>query len=123
MNIAWVDGGCQGNGSKSAKSYGSYKINDEQIVQLTYSLDEACTNNEAEYVTLIRCLTEIRERELNDMTIHMDSALVVNQVVGKWAVNAPGLYTLNRQAKWLVEVTQVKLIWVPRKQIVEVLGH
>ena len=58
-------------------------------------------------------------------TIYCDSRLTVFQVSNGWKVNEPTLKILNKQAKELFVPMRkdVRIIWVPRKNIVQVLGH
>lgn len=67
-----------------------YKIVSEEIPY--------CTNNEAEYKSLIRAL---QENSQANVTIFMDSKLIVNQVNGLWKINYPHLQKLNNTVKSL----------------------
>ena len=127
--IAYVDGGCN-NRTKSG-GYGSYAIfgKDELIATETFLLN-AKTSNQAEYMSLIKLLEFIynfRKRVKHDShwTIYSDSKLTVNQVANGWKVNEPVLKELNAVAKELYQGLNghVKLIWTPRKNIVDILGH
>lgn len=99
------DGGSRGNPGPAA--YG-YVIQD--ISSGTGIILEKCgnylghtTNNQAEYAGLIAGLTWIVERHPKaDVTIKMDSLLIVNQIKGEFKVKNPGLLPLYRQVTSLL---------------------
>lgn len=66
------------------------------------------TNNDAEYIGLIRALEHAIETGINELEIFMDSMLVVQQVNGKWKINYDHLLKHNNRVKEL------------RKQVVNV---
>ena len=70
------------------------------------------TNNEAEYLAVIRAL----EKFLPEVTeILSDSQLVVNQLNLKWAIKEARLKNYANQVNKLAQGT-IKFIWVPREQ-------
>lgn len=86
------------------------------------------TNNEAEYCALIDALTEVYERNPVTAIIHCDSRMVVEQTNGRWKVKNARLQKLYDTAmNWLDNVrstgTEVAIVWVPREENVERLGH
>ncbi|HSH80027.1 MAG TPA: ribonuclease HI family protein [Herpetosiphonaceae bacterium] len=74
------------------------------------------TNNRAEYCAFIYALEYARQQRWRGMSVRSDSQLVINQVAGRWACNAPALQPLCTAARRLVEVTEAMLEWVPREQ-------
>jgi ribonuclease HI len=86
------------------------------------------TNNEAEYLAVIDALTEVYEREPLTATIHCDSRMVVQQMNGVWKVKNARIAVLYALASsWLDNLrdrgTEVHIVWVPREENVERLGH
>lgn len=117
--IIYCDGGCYGNGTSQAQTYGSFSVNGN-VHRRTLSVD---TNNEAEYLMLVEALTYCKDHQLHAPQVYMDSQLVVNQVAGGWKVRAPNLKTLNEKARTLWRELRAGLAWVPREEIVKRLGH
>jgi len=73
------------------------------------------TNNEAEYKSLIKLLEEVKKRGIQTIHIKGDSALVVNQVTGKWKVKDPKMKILKAKACSVGEGINFKLEHVLRK--------
>jgi ribonuclease HI len=131
--VAYVDGGC--NNRTHSRAYGSFAVfgTDEVIRTETFVLDSK-TSNQAEYESMIRLLEFVnwymKHHKGTKWTIYCDSKLTVNQTVAGWKVNNPILKRLNTRARYLYKriksrefKNQVKIIWIPRAGIVEVLGH
>ncbi len=123
------DGGSLGN---PGHGYGSYRIEGPGGIlahdQLHYDGDRV-TNNQAEYMTLIRALERLR-RHLGSsigsttIVIRGDSSLVINQVCGRWKVKHPDLQPLHRQAVDLLQgFASTDVAWHGRDKSVKVLGH
>jgi len=55
--------------------------------------------------------------------IYTDSQLVVGQLMQGFGVKANSLMVLHNEAALGLRKTEAKLIWVPRHQIVEKVGH
>ena len=84
------------------------------------------TNNEAEYRSLISSLNFLLDNRLqnNEVIINMDSALVVNQVNGKWKIKSPSLMKLNKVSKDLIKnFPKLDLCWIDNLKMKQVLGH
>lgn len=122
------DGGSLGN---PGKGYGSYEIrlNDSVIRHGRENYGGRVTNNQAEYLTLIRALQWLRESTGGDaararVIVNGDSQLVLNQLLGRWKVKNEGLRPLYDQASRLMQSFEhVDLVWHPRARSVERLGH
>ena len=132
VNI-FADGGHEARGS-----YGSFLI---QLLESEgdvwwrvkrVSLPEGTTSNEAEYLIqiwalnhLFRMLGELPEvASRYDVTIYSDSALVVNQVTGKWRVRAKNLEPLRDELlAQLLVFGDWSAEWVPRETMVGLFGH
>lgn len=124
---AYVDGGC--NNKTKSGAYGSYMIfGKDRLIHTETFLLPATTSNQAEYMSLIKLLGYIlsyqKKHTNGTWTIYSDSKLTVNQVTNGWKVTEPRLKELNKEAKEIYkELINVKIIWTPRANIVEVLGH
>ena len=74
------------------------------------------TNNELEYLALIYALEYIKNRNYTEeIIIHSDSKLIVNQVNGGWRVTTETLRPIYKKCmeKLLDNIT---LKWVPREK-------
>ncbi|HZZ97706.1 MAG TPA: bifunctional RNase H/acid phosphatase [Jatrophihabitantaceae bacterium] len=75
------------------------------------------TNNVAEYRGLIAGLQAARELGADQVSVRMDSKLVVEQMSGRWQIKHEGLRPLARQAAELRDsFTRVTFEWIPREQ-------
>ena len=114
----YCDGGCHGNGMKRQKhAYGS--CSDTKRLW-RWNFPEGQTNNEAEFMVLIKVLEEVAE---DGDTILMDSQLVIQTANGNWNIYAENLKPLCAKVWQLLAVKQVTLEWVPREEIVVEVGH
>lgn len=122
------DGGSLGN---PGEGYGSYQVIQDDVVirhqRETYG--NRVTNNQAEYITLIRALQWLVAltgdgAARTTVRVNGDSQLVLNQLLGRWKVKNAGLRPLYEQASRLVATFAcVELVWQPRAKSVERLGH
>lgn len=121
------DGGSKGN---PGQGYGSYRISRPDMPRhlcetITFDMGPL-TNNEAEYLTLIQALHRIPEKKRRSMRLTLigDSQTVLKQISGEFGCHATNLQHLNRAAKRLLEdFDSYHVSWIPRGQVVEVLGH
>jgi ribonuclease HI len=84
------------------------------------------TNNEAEYVALIKLLMSLVDLVSweDEIVIIGDSQLVINQVNGWWDVTAKNLIPLSVSAKWLFKLfPNAELKWWPDDLSKQILGH
>lgn len=125
------DGGSQGNPGRGYGSFVLFSAGGSPTLQtLDYSSEgQQVTNNQAEYLTLIRALQRLHEElgsEAGTATVSIwgDSSLVVNQVNGTWRVKHPELQPLVLQARALLESFAAWTIrWHDRSKSVRLLGH
>ena len=59
------------------------------------------TNNDAEYIGLIRALEHAIDSGMDELDVFMDSMLVVRQVKGEWRINYPHLRVHNKRVQEL----------------------
>ena len=127
MTIYYIDGGSQGNEQRDrprrAKIAIAYSESSDRIdpSKITIYWEEVGdkTNNEAEYLALLKTLDLVNEKRTGsgEQVIRSDSKLVVNQVKGEWQVKEPRLRELNDRAKEAMQkLGSVRLEWVPRKE-------
>jgi ribonuclease HI len=75
------------------------------------------TNNEAEYLSLIRLLNELKRLGIWKVKIHGDSSLVINQVNGKFKTRDPRMRVFRNTAIDLLrDINEWSLVHVPRAQ-------
>ena len=132
----YIDGGSRGNGTDSQEAYGSSKTfaGASDGKQRHYHFGNF-TNNEAEYLVLLRTLQNLYVAEgtgflkADDVVIiKSDSALVVNQVNGDWKVKDDEMKLLCSRSREFLRILSnagviVSIQKVPRFEILSVLGH
>jgi hypothetical protein len=114
-------------------SYNPIQMERFYLVNLSYELlpkgcsifnaDGKMTNNIAEICALTFGLLRFkRDYDYHPVTIFHDSQLIVNFVKGNWQCKAEHLLPWIKavQALWW---PKIDYRWVPRKEIVKVLGH
>jgi ribonuclease H / adenosylcobalamin/alpha-ribazole phosphatase len=86
------------------------------LEEISEPIGPAKDHHVAEYRALIRGLEAARSRGIGHLSVCLDSALLVNQLNGKWKVQAEHLKPLHKQAVSLIQqFTDIKITWVPRK--------
>ncbi|MCW3134503.1 MAG: ribonuclease HI family protein [Methanophagales archaeon] len=86
----YVDGGCRPNPGKMAIA-----ITDQYGNPLSKKFLGDGTNNEAEYLAVIKAIELAKDKGETELTIYTDSQLVANQLkpINPWKVNNPTLRT------------------------------
>lgn len=75
------------------------------------------TNNEAEYAALVMALEMAARHRAAEVEMRMDSEVVVNQMIGRFAVNSPKLKPWHRRACAVARrVPTVRYVHVRREQ-------
>ena len=92
----YIDGGADLN-SKTAGIGGIIYKDNEELFTFSEYLDDS-TNNEAEYIALIRGLESLIELKLLNVDIFSDSELVVKQISGEYKVKNPRMQVLHQEA-------------------------
>jgi ribonuclease HI len=100
MLTIYTDGAARGNPGPAAFGYVIERPG-ETAVEASGYIGEA-TNNQAEYIALIRALARARELGHRNLVVYSDSELIVNQMNGAYKVKHPHLVPLHQQAKALV---------------------
>jgi ribonuclease HI len=126
------DGGSKGNPGLGYGSYAIVRTQDgaQRLKRLVFG--DGFTNNEAEYDSLISALRDLIQRIENAgqqpqdfaLEVRGDSALVINQIQGKWKAREPRMRERrNRCVQLLGRFGQVSLKAHPRQESVRILGH
>jgi len=97
----YADGGSRGNPGPAASGAVLYDEQGKVLEEIGTFLGVA-TNNVAEWTALLEGLKAALERGVDDITVRMDSELVVKQLAGTYRVKHPGLIPLHAQAKSLL---------------------
>ena len=122
------DGGAIGN---PGRGYGTYQIvgGEGLVTEQRLEYGDNVTNNQAEFLTIIRALEDLRSRlteaaSTTPIAIRGDSQLVINTIAGRWKARHPGLVPLYQEAVALLrQFGQADIAWQPRSKSVAVLGH
>jgi ribonuclease HI len=113
--IGYFDGASRGNPGQAGA--GACLVDEDgKIIWERAEYLGVKTNNEAEYIALLRLLGEARARGLADIDIRGDSRLVVCQVKREWKINLPHLRALASEAWELMDGIKVRLTWIPRNE-------
>lgn len=115
--IVEADGGSRGNPGPAGFGAVVFSADHTQVLGERAEAIGVDTNNVAEYRGLIAGLEEARRLGATDVTVRMDSKLVVEQMSGRWKVKHPGLAELHKQARALASSFDfVRFSWIPREQ-------
>lgn len=96
-----TDGGSRGNPGPAGAGAVIYDGQDREVAALSRYLGRT-TNNVAEYQALLLGLAEAKKLGAAELTVKMDSELIVRQLSGQYRVKAPGLKPLYAEAKQLL---------------------
>lgn len=108
------DGGSRGNPGPGALGYVLSDPGGREVEARGEFLG-VCTNNVAEYRSLIAGLTAAARHGVTTLVVRMDSELVVRQMLGQYKVKNEGLKPLHAEARQAVaKVGVVRFESVPR---------
>ena len=114
--LIYADGSCKGNPGEGGAGVAITDEHGQTIAQLKRSLG-AVTNNIAEYSAIILGLQEAKRLKAKNVSVFLDSELVVNQINGLYRVRDDKLKPLHERAKKLLQhFTNWKVRFVPREQ-------
>jgi ribonuclease HI len=112
----FADGGSRGNPGPAASGAVLFADDGTVLAEIGEYLGVA-TNNVAEWKALVSGLQRARELGIDDITIRMDSELVVRQITGVYRVKHADLIPLHAKAKSLLRSFKtVDIRHVPRKE-------
>ena len=109
-----ADGSAVGNPGPAGAGFVLFNEQLEEVRRGSDWLGTA-TNNVAEYEALIRGMEMALEEGADDLTVRMDSTLIVNQMNGAWKVKHQNLQGLHVQAQALARrFRKITYEYVPR---------
>jgi len=115
--VVEADGGSRGNPGPAAGGAVVIDPSSGEVLAEVGIWVGTATNNVAEYSGMLagvrRALAIDPDAEL---TIRMDSKLVVEQMMGRWKIKHPAMAELAAEARQLLSGTPVRFEWVPRLQ-------
>jgi probable phosphoglycerate mutase len=115
--IVEADGGARGNPGPAGFGAVVRDAATESVLAERSGSLGVTTNNVAEYTGLIEGLAAAAELGARDVTVRMDSKLVVEQMSGRWQIRHAGLRPLAAKAAALVSGFEaVRFEWVPRER-------
>ncbi|MFB6112284.1 MAG: ribonuclease HI [Halobacteriaceae archaeon] len=97
----YFDGASRGNPGPSA--IGWVLATDDTVVAADGTTIGRATNNQAEYEALLAGLQAASDYGFDELSIHGDSELVINQLTGAWETNDPVLREHRVTARELLE--------------------
>ena len=100
---AYTDGASRGNPGRSASGYDLMDSAHKLVFRHAF-INGICTNNVAEYKAVIAALRKALELFGKDaeMVLVSDSALVINQLSGRYKVKSQNMKELNAEARGLL---------------------
>lgn len=113
---AFIDGGSRGNPGPSAYGIVVFSLDGKSILWETSGRITRATCNQAEYFGLIALLERAAASDWQDIIIHSDSMLLVNQVNGRWRVKATHLQEMHSRAVTLLKKVRATIKWIPREK-------
>lgn len=112
----YADGGSRGNPGPSGIGVILFDDDGNTISQLAEFIGKT-TNNQAEYQALIMGLQEALVYGAWEVTVHLDSQLLVNQLTGEYRVKNENIKKLFFLAQNLIKkFKKVKFIKIPRSE-------
>lgn len=112
LNV-FTDGASRGNPGKAGIGIAIYR--DKELISQIHEYVGMRTNNEAEYLALIKALQKIKELNETNANIFSDSEFLVKQMKKEYKVKAEKIIPLNQTAVNLLTGLEVKFHWVPRE--------
>jgi len=111
----YADGASRSNPGPAGIGVSIY-LEGNEIYTISEYIGEA-TNNEAEYIAIIKGLEYILEKYQIPVNCYLDSLLVVEQIKGNYRVSAKNLKPLNKQLVSLVEkFNEINFYHIPREK-------
>lgn len=103
MVSVFIDGAARGNPGPGGLGVVIYKNGEENPLREIKGFLGVTTNNQAEYMALIRALEELRKFPVKEAKIYSDSQLLIRQMNGEYRVRHENLIPLYDKAIKIVE--------------------
>ncbi|GAA1474024.1 bifunctional RNase H/acid phosphatase [Corynebacterium felinum] len=114
--IIEADGGSRGNPGVAGSGTVIYDANNKILREISYIVGEA-TNNVAEYYGLLNGLAQAKKLGATDVSVRMDSKLVVEQMSGRWKIKHPDMKELALECQKIMRTfNTVEFEWIPRNK-------
>ncbi len=109
----YIDGGVKRHQLRELREgYISIILGDENILEEAGNV----TNNQAEYLALIRALQEAYTKKISRVEVLSDSELLVKQIKEEYKIKSKNLIPLHKKAKELISrFDSFEIRWVPRE--------
>ncbi len=115
--IVEADGGARGNPGPAGYGAVVRDANTGVVLAERWEALGVTTNNVAEYSGLIAGLEAAAEMGASEVSVQMDSKLVIEQMSGRWQIKHPGLRPLAAKAASLQrKFRAVDYRWIPRER-------
>ena len=114
----YTDGASKGNPGKAGAGIAISDTDSDvrgPIYELSYPLGVK-TNNEAEYLAVVRGLEFMDEMGFKEADFYSDSQLLVKQINGEYKVKAPKVIPLFNQVKSLLIGKTCSFKWLRREE-------
>ena len=112
----FTDGASRGNPGEAGAGVVLFADNGEELATQSVYLG-TCTNNVAEYKALLIGLQEAQRLGCTELTIALDSELIVRQIQGRYKVKNETLLVLfNTVREYLTGLSKWAIVHVPRAQ-------
>lgn len=112
-----ADGGSRGNPGIAGSGTVIYEADGTTVVRKLAYVVGTATNNVAEYHALYNGLCVAQQLGATDISVRMDSKLVVEQMSGRWKIKHPDMRELALKCqKILRTLHSAEFTWVPRRQ-------
>jgi len=109
----FTDGASRGNPGDGG--IGIVIYDNKEIIEKYSEFIGKKTNNEAEYLAMIKGLELLIKNKITKANFFADSEFLVKQMIGKYKVKSPKIIPLYEQAQKLLKQVEVKFMWVPRE--------
>ena len=115
MLFVYADGASRGNPGPASYGVSIVDQSGNVIAEFGEKLGIR-TNNYAEYQGVIAALRYLSTTDYRQITIRMDSKLVIEQLSGRWKVKSDDMRELVGEASRLLGPFEARLEWIPREQ-------
>lgn len=110
----FIDGGSKGNPGEAG--IGIVSVDNKAKIGRYYYIGNA-TNNEAEYLALIKALNLALEDNKKSIEIYCDSELLCNQITGSYKIRSKKLLPLYKEAMRLINnFNSFSIEYIPREK-------